>query len=149
MSLRGLLAGLFLAACSAAGPGVEADRDVHRAALLIGAPHGDETAMRADVRAAKDALLRRGFRPEEITTLEACPDPKTFRSALAALESRISDWSSGYVFLYFSGHGTVHGSTLPLADPAILLEKGEVSWSTVMFELARWRRIRFTLFADC
>ena len=127
----------------------DADRDVHRAALLIGAPHGDETAMRADVRAAKEALLRRGFRPEEITTPEACPDPKTFRNALASLESRISDWSSGSVFLYFSGHGTVHGSTLTLADPAILLEKGEVSWSDVMFEFARWRRIRFTLFADC
>jgi hypothetical protein len=105
--------------------------------------------MAADVRAANDALLRRGFHSEEITLLESCQDPRTFRDALARLETRISDWPDGSVFLYFSGHGTVHGSSVAVAEPAILLERGEIPWSDVMFELARWRRIRFTLFADC
>lgn len=148
MIRRGALAGLVCAAWTAACA-VGADRGVHRAALLIAAQHGAETAMRADVHAARDALLRRGFRSEEILMLEACPDAETFRGALAELEKWISDWPNGSAFFYFSGHGTVQGSSLSVAEPAILFDEGELEWSSILSELARWRKIRFTLFADC
>lgn len=149
MSFRASLALLMLASCSTTPRPAGGDRDVRHAALLIAAPHGGETAMRDDVRAAEDALLRRGFRPDEITKLETCPDPKTFTAALAGIEERIASWPDGSVFLYFTGHGAVHGNSLAVADPTILLEGGEIPWSTLMVRLSRWRRVRFVLFADC
>lgn len=120
-----------------------------RLGVLIGAPHGDESAMLADVQVAYDALRGRGFEDREVLRVEGRINRQSLFDALDEVERRVSMWRDGSVFLYFSGHGTVLGDSLTTASPAILFENDEVAWDLVLGRIARWSNVHVTLLVDC
>ena len=105
--------------------------------------------MRADVQAAHDVLRGRGFDDHEVLRVEGRINRQSLFDALDEVERRVSMWRYGSVFLYFSGHGTVHGDSLTTASPAILFENDEVAWDLVLGRIARWSNVHVTLLVDC
>jgi len=105
--------------------------------------------MVADVRAASETLRELGFAEDEVERIECGPDRRPLLEALARIDRTVSDWPSGSMFFYFSGHGILRGETLATAVPAILFEDDELPWDDVLATLARWEKVRITLLADC
>ena len=76
-----------------------------RLALLLAASHPGDTAMHADLLAMAGALRARGYRDDEILTIDGGLTREHLLAFLDEGRQRIAGWSSGQVFLHHCGHG--------------------------------------------
>jgi hypothetical protein len=100
---------------TAADPG-----EVRRLAILVAAPWEGETAMHNDLVATYTVLRQRGFAPEEFLMLEGPLSRSLLLAFLQDVHRRIEAWPRGEVWLFFSGHGTLRGTTTADAQAGLL-----------------------------
>ena len=124
-------------------------------AILIGAPHLDQTSMHYDVAAMYAALRRRGIRAEEILALEGRLDRRLFLDFLNAVHQRSATWSSGALFFYISGHGFFTGDRVEEARMGVELQpttlpasEAQVYWDEIFQILAPPAGVMLTLLPD-
>lgn len=146
-----LLLGLMLLGLAPVANAVQAQR----LALLIAAPWENETAMHNDLVATYDALRQRGFAPEEFLVLEGSLTRSLLLTFLQHVHQRIALWPSGHVWLSFSGHGTLRGTTAADAQAGLLLtsalhpsHEGQVWWEEVFAALDVPAAVQLTLLPD-
>lgn len=106
--------------------------------------------MRNDVASMRAALLRRGWRLDEITVLEDPQDAATLLTFLQRTSARYCDWQSGLVYLYVSSHGTLDDD----ARPGIKLSDSDAPSATVWWDdafraLALPPTVNLLLLPDC
>ena len=101
-------------------PTAAASEEVRRLALLIAAPWEGETAMHNDLVATYTVLRQRGFAPEEFLVLEGPLTRSLLLAFLQDVHRRIREWPQGNVWFFFSGHGTLRGTTAADAQAGLL-----------------------------
>jgi hypothetical protein len=131
---------------------------VHQLALLIGAPWRGEAAMHGDVQAFYDALTGRGL-SDDLLVLEGRLDRELVLDFLAAVQSRVSNWERGNLFLYYSGHGAytpMDVTAVTMAEPALVFAPDDlddpsrwVVWRDLFGALALPAGVRLALLPDC
>ena len=131
----------------------------HRLALLIGAPWRGEAAMHGDVQAFYDALAARGVSSDELLVLEGRLDRELMLRFLASVQSRVSAWERGDLFLYYSGHGAYAPSDaidVASVEPALVFDQGDLDepsrwlfWREIFATLALPPTVRLALLPDC
>ena len=94
-------------------------------AILVGAPHKDQTAMHNDVAAMYRALQQRGLASDQILCLEGKLDRRLLRGFLATIGQRIAGWTEGTVLLYITGHGFFTGDNAAEARVGIELQPAD------------------------
>ena len=124
-------------------------------AVLIGAPHLDQTSMHYDMAAMYTALQRRGVTAEEILCLEGRLDRRRFLDFLSAVHQRIATWPSGALFFYISGHGFFTGEQVEEARVGVELQpttlpasEARVYWDEILQILAPPAGVMLTLLPD-
>lgn len=124
-------------------------------AVLIGAPHLDQTSMHYDIAAMYAALQRRGVTVEEILCLEGQLDRRLFLDFISAVHQRIAAWSSGALFFYISGHGFFTGDRVEGARVGVELQlttrpasEAHVYWDEILQILAPPAGVMLTLLPD-
>jgi hypothetical protein len=151
-----LIAGAVLLAGNAAA---DVQPAAGRLAVLLAAPAPGrgETAMHNDLQAIYGVLLRRGFLPEEILSLEGSLNRTVLMPVLKEAARRIATWRRGDVFLFYSGHGSCTPNTTAFeARPGLLLasdlpdpKDGNVLWDDVFAALHVPGNVRVILLPDC
>ena len=126
-----------------------------RLALLVAAPWEGETAMHNDLVATYNALRQRGFSPEEFLVLAGPLTRSLLLTFLRDAQRRIGSWPSGEVWLSFSGHGVLRGTTAAEARPGLLLTSAlhpaheeQVWWEEVFAALQVPAAVQLTLLPD-
>jgi len=147
---------LFLALLSVfvtASPAFAADPG--RLAVLIAAPWEGEIAMSQDMLAISDALKQRGFRGEQIVSVEGVLTRNVLLDFLANVSRRVAGWSSGGdLFVFVSGHGAFRGTSAADARVGLLLSGDglaadhEVWWDEVFATLRTPPGVRVILLPD-
>lgn len=136
-------------------PDTEPDR---RLALLIAAPHGPETAQQRDVQAMSAALHQRGLSRDEIWVQAGNLAREHLVSFLATAARHVRHWSSGQLFLHYSGHGAFRGPSHPETAsqvlPAMQPDTDDLShrwlwWEDAFTILALPSGVHLTLVPDC
>jgi hypothetical protein len=138
------------------GPTSVADTGhVRRLALLVAAPWEGETAMHNDLMATYTTLRQRGFSPEEFLVLAGPLTRSLLLAFLHDVQRRIGAWPSGEVWLSFSGHGTIRGTTAAEARPGLLFTstlhpspEDQMLWEEVFAALQVPTAVHLTLLPD-
>ena len=124
-------------------------------ALLVGAPHLNQTSMHYDIAAMYAALQRRGITAEEILCLEGRLDRRLFLDFLSAVHQRIAAWPSGTLFFYISGHGFFTGDRVEETRVGVELQpttlpasEARVYWDEILQILAPPAGVMLTLLPD-
>ena len=79
--------------------------------------------MHGDVQAFYDALAARGVSSDDLLVLEGRLDRELVLGLLASVQSRVSAWDRGDLFLYYSGHGAyapLDATDAATAEPALV-----------------------------
>jgi hypothetical protein len=132
-------------------------RPAPRIALLIGCPwniSGEETVIQNDVASLRSALEKRGFQPGEIKELSGKTDRGAVLGTVDSISRTVASWKEGEVFLYYTGHGSVSGTSASRARPALALASealGDhiVYWDEVFSGLHLPPGVRLVLLPDC
>lgn len=115
--LRGLVAATILCVSVASANKSHfayASAKPNQVAVLIGAPwtQDDKEIMENDLTAMKQSLLDRGFSQTEMCVL--LPDNRNALLAdLSGIHKKIENWTSGKVFVYYTGHGYLNDAQRP------------------------------------
>lgn len=124
-------------------------------AVLIGAPHQDQSSMHHDLAAMYQALKRRGLTSEEILCLEGKIDRRLLLGFLDAIHHGIADWEQGALFLYVTGHGFFSSENAEDARVGVLLQPTEqvgddhhVLWDELFQALSVPGGVKLTLLPD-
>jgi hypothetical protein len=111
--------------------------------------------MHHDLSAMYDALRKRGFAPEEILLLEGVLTRRGLLDWLRDAHRRLTAWRQGDVFIYVSGHGFYQGTSVPTAQPQLLLRQTSalsldvvVGWDEVFATLRVPAPVRLTVLPD-
>ena len=135
---------------AAADPG-----DTRRLAMLVAAPWEGETAMHNDLVAAYTVLRQRGFAPEEFLVLEGPLTRSLLLAFLQDVHRRIGTWPRGEVWFFFSGHGTLRGTTAADAQAGLLFTgalhpsyEDQVWWEEVLAALQAPPAVQVLLLPD-
>lgn len=94
-------------------------------AVLIGAPHQNQTSMHHDMAAMDAALRQRGIASKDILCLEGRLDRHLLLSFLASVTQRINEWANGTLLFFLSGHGFFSGDTTEEARVGVELKSVE------------------------
>lgn len=120
-------------------------------ALLIGCTQAGmeaEAAALNDLEAIRAALHSRGFQAAEMLTLGGALHADLLFSALHSVRDRITHWTTGDLFLIFSGHGDIDfEATDP--EPTLCLTESQISWRQVFVMLSAPPTVSVTLLPDC
>lgn len=135
-----LSAGLALAWAASAKAAPRTTR--RRLAVLIAMPDGE--AERNDQRLITQKLLDCGYRQEDIVTHCGPANREALLRFLASIADRIGSWSSGDVFLHYTGSGWHQGA-------AVGLEMGQqhVTWNEVFNALHLPSGVHLVVLPDC
>lgn len=131
-----------------------AGASVPRLAVIIAAPWEGETAMGNDLAAMTDALLQRGFAPQDIVALEGSLMRPVVLALLTTVSRRVASWTDGDIVLIVSGHGNVHGTTPATARPSVVLSSEEpiadyeVFWDEIFATLQIPAGVRLVVLPD-
>ena len=153
--LQGLLAlpvlvGLILVGerSGAAVGGEQRPERQHQLAVLIAASPVGEPAMANDQAAIEKALLQRGVQSEEILKLGGALNRTQLLTFLREVAQRAAQWQDGSVFLAYSGHGDIQGTTVK--KPGVKLPSGEtVLWEEIFEALRLPQDVHLILLPDC
>lgn len=115
--------------------------------------------MHSDVQAFYEALTVRGISSEDLLVLEGRLDRELVLGFLASVQSRVSNWDRGDLFLYYSGHGAyapMGATDAAMADPAFVLGSDDlddssrwVFWRELFDALPLPAEVRLALLPDC
>ncbi len=135
---------------TAADPG-----DTRRLAILVAAPWAGETAMHNDLVATHTVLRQRGFAPEEFLVLAGPLTRSLLLAFLQDVHRRIGAWPRGVVWFFFSGHGTLRGTTAADAQAGLLFTSAlhpspedQVWWEEVFAALQAPPAVQVLLLPD-
>jgi hypothetical protein len=113
------------------------------------------SAMSNDLVAMREALLRRGFRADEVMSLEGRLDRNILMTFLQQAKRRIAADRSTEVFFYYGGHGGLTGNTVAEARPGLFLtndaqdaHQQQVFWDEVFAALDLPAHVRMILLPD-
>ncbi len=123
----------------------------NRLAVVIAAPHSqsEDVGIYNDFDAMQEVLLRRGFSKDTIETLMLDGQGKQsiLMKRLAEIHTRISSWSGGQLFFYYTGHGTFDPVS---GEPGLALGGKEVVyWSEVFKALDAPKSLDLIVLPDC
>ena len=122
----------------------------NRLAVLIAAPHSaNEAGIYNDFEAMKEVLLRTGFSKDTIVSvmLENGNKQEQLMTVLSDVRKKVSSWSCGQLFLYYTGHGTFDYKT---GAPGLALGAREtVYWNEVFSALNAPRGLNLIVLPDC
>lgn len=124
-------------------------------AILIAAPHGEQSSMHHDVIEMYQALKRRGLTSEEILCLEGGLARRLLLAFLGAIHHRIADWDRGTLLLYVAGHGFCTSEAPEDSHVGVLLpptrrvgDEYHVFWDELFQALSVPRSVRLVLLPD-
>ena len=124
-------------------------------AILIGAPHKDQTSMHHDLVAMYEALHERGLAADQILCLEGKLDRRLLLGFLEAIGQRIASWTEGALFFYVTGHGFFTGENAADASIGVELQPTEeltpavhVYWGELFEALAVPAGVQMLLLPD-
>ena len=93
-------------------------------ALLIAAPQPGEVAMFNDMLAMDQALRERGFPADQIRMVHGRLDRSLVLAFLEAAARQLTAWTTGTLFVHYSGHGFFSGETADEARSGLLFADG-------------------------
>ncbi len=124
-------------------------------AILIGAPHHNQSSMHDDLAAMYAALRQRKVLAEEILWLEGKLDRHLLLGFLAAISRRIAAWQQGRLFHYVTGHGFFTGERAEEARVGVELQPSEqlssevhIFWDEMLHALALPAGVKLILLPD-
>ncbi|MCB0205677.1 MAG: hypothetical protein KDI55_08835 [Anaerolineae bacterium] len=130
-----------------------------RLALLVAASHPGDTAMHADLVAMAAALRVKGYRDDEIRTIDGLLTREQLLAFLDEGRQQIAGWASGQVFLHHCGHGAFwpwDAETPEDAQPAwqpepdsLLAPERWLFWDQVFATLAVPAGVDLVVLPDC
>lgn len=123
--------------------------DQKRLAVLISAAWGADEAMHNDHIAMHRALKQRGYRADEILSIEGKLSRGLLLAFLNEVRKDLSAWNEGTVFIYYTGHGSLDGKTSAEAVVGMQLSIEErVTWNEVFATLRLPPRVSLILLPD-
>jgi hypothetical protein len=124
-------------------------------AILIGAPHQNQSSMHYDLAAMYNALRQREMLTEDILWLEGKLDRHLLLGFFAAIGRRIAAWHQGTLLLYVTGHGFFTGECVEEARVGIELQPSEqlsseyhIFWDELLQALALPAGVKLILLPD-
>lgn len=130
------------------------DKKQRQLAILIAAPWKNESAMHNDLLVMQETLVQRGFSKNNILSLEGYLTRKELLDFLVKAQQEISNWKTGNIFFYYSGHGFYTGDSASTAQAGLQLnstmeDTALVYWHEVFAILKVPSEVKLILLPDC
>lgn len=121
-------------------------------AVIISAAWGNDTAVHNDLVAMHRALEKRGFRADEMVSLDGKLSRSLVLNFLNSIGNEVAGWQEGQVFLYYTGHGSFKGQTAKNAVVGLQLQstaQESIEWREVFHALRLPPTVNMILLPDC